>query len=261
MALTPKNPIQTEDKRAQAQAAQDEALLREVDDAYRQGQYSEFASNYGKPLVGVVALGLAAFGGYLYWDSEQEAAMEANSEQIVAAMDQIGAGNLDTGSTTLEAVANSDSPGGAAVARMVQAGVASQRGQTDDAIRLFAMVAADENAPQELRNLALIREVSLSFDDTDPGEVIARLKPLAVPGNPWFGSAGELVATAYLEQGQNDQAGTLFAEIARSEDVPDSLRSRSRQMAGLLGVDAVDDVEELLADQNTSAATTVDAVQ
>ncbi len=260
MALTPTTNTDPEDKRAKAQAAQDEALLREVDDAYRQGQYSDFADKYGKPLLAVVTLGLAAFGGYLYWDSQQEAAMEADSEQIVAALDQIEAGNLDTGMTTLEGVAASDSAGASVVARLLQAGVSIERGNTDEAIKLFAEVAADENAPEQFRNLASIRELALAFDDTAPEEVVERLKPLAVPGNPWFGSAGELVAMAYLEQGQDEQAGTLFAEIAKSEDVPSSLRDRSRRMAGLLGVDAIEDVEELLADQNT-AGTDANAAQ
>jgi hypothetical protein len=78
--------------------------------------------------------------------------------------------------------------------------------------------------------------------------VVDRLKPLAVPGNPWFGSAGELVGMAYLRQGKNDLAGPLFAAIAKDESVPASLRSRTRQLAGLLGYDAVVDVDAALAE-------------
>ena len=83
--------------------------------------------------------------------------------------------------------------------------------------------------------------------------MIDRLKPLATPGNPWFGSAGELVAMAYLKQGKQDLAGPLFAAIAKDEDVPQTLRSRTRQMAGLLGYDAVVDVDETLAEMRDEA--------
>lgn len=254
MALTPTLPNDPDGKRAKQKAAQDEALLREVDDAYRQGQYSDFAQKYGKPLLALLILGLAAFGGYLFWDSRQQAAMERDSEQIVAALDQLQAGNFDTASSTLDQVADSEFAGQAAVARMLQAGIAADRGRQEEAGRLFAAVAADEAAPEQLRNLALIRELALTFDTVEPDEVIARLRPLAVPGNPWFGSAGELVAMAYLEKGNEQQAGTLFAEIAKAEDVPQSLRSRSRQLAGLLGVDAIEDVDALLEEQNTGGA-------
>ena len=37
------------------------------------------------------------------------------------------------------------------------------------------------------------------------------------------------------------EAGQLFAAIARDKKVPDTLRSRAQQMAGSLGVDAVQD--------------------
>ena len=62
---------------------------------------------------------------------------------------------------------------------------------------------------------------------------------------------------AYLKQGKQDLAGPLFAAIAKDEDVPQTLRSRTRQMAGLLGYDAVVDVDETLAQMRneTEAAT------
>jgi hypothetical protein len=86
-----------------------------------------------------------------------------------------------------------------------------------------------------------------------PHDVIARLKPMAAPGNPWFGSAGELVALAYLKQGRKDLAGPLFASIAKDKDVPQSLQSRARHMAGVLGYDAVTDVDQVLAESRVPA--------
>jgi hypothetical protein len=71
--------------------------------------------------------------------------------------------------------------------------------------------------------------------------VIQRLKPLAVSGNPWFGSAGEMVAIAYLKQQKPELAAPVFAAMAKDQQVPRSIRSRATQMAGALGVDAVQD--------------------
>jgi hypothetical protein len=68
--------------------------------------------------------------------------------------------------------------------------------------------------------------------------VIERLAPMAKPGNPWFGSAGEMTAMALIKQGQKPQAAQLFVAIAKDKNVPDSIRARSVQLAGSLGVDA-----------------------
>ena len=92
---------------------------------------------------------------------------------------------------------------------------------------------------QPYRDVATVRMVALQFDKLPPQQVIDRLKPLAVPGGPWFGSAGEMVAGAYLKLNRPQEAGKLFAAIARDMKVPDSLRARAIQMAGSLGVDAV----------------------
>ena len=115
--------------------------------------------------------------------------------------------------------------------------------------RAAVELADDKDAPEAYRDLAAIRGVATSFDTMKPEDAIARLKPLAKPGNPWFGSAGELVAMAYLKQGKKDLAGPLFASIAKDKDAPKSMRSRARQMAGLLGYDAVVDVDQVLAEE------------
>ena len=57
------------------------------------------------------------------------------------------------------------------------------------------------------------------------------------------------VAHAYLDQDKRAEAGALFAQIAKDQTAPESVRSRARQMAGVLGVDAIEDVEALLAEQ------------
>lgn len=241
MALNPTSK-QTPDQR---RVAEEDVLMREVDEAVRQDQYADFATRYGKPLIVAVVLGLVAFGGFLFWDHRQEVGLETRSETLVGALDQLQAGNLGSAIERLEPLATED--GGAAVqAALLEAGLAMEQGRNGDAVKLYAQVAANDDAPQLLRDLATLREVAASLDGGEPDEVIARLKPMAVPGNPYFGSAGELVAMAYLEQGKEAEAGTLFAAIAKDETQPDSLRSRSRQMAGVLGVDAVEDVDAVL---------------
>jgi hypothetical protein len=48
-----------------------------------------------------------------------------------------------------------------------------------------------------------------------------------------------MVALAHLKQQKPQEAARIFAAMAKDETLPESIRSRSVQMAGALGVDAV----------------------
>lgn len=172
--------------------------------------------------------------------------MERRSETLVSALDRLQAGDLAGASNQLDPLIAEGDGGAATQASLLKAGIAMEQGRTADAVELYAAVAADGDAPQLMRDLATIRQVAATFDSLEPAEVVSRLQPMAAPGKPFFGSAGELVAMAYLEQGKNPEAGALFASIAKDETQPEALRSRARQMAGVLGVDAIEDVDQVL---------------
>ncbi len=252
MALRPNNPKNTPAVPATRDEAQQEGFLREVDEALRQDQALSLFKRFGMVLgIGVVA-GLMALAGYLYWHSAREQTRAEHSEKFVLALDKLEGQDLDTTAKSLLPLTTQGEAGAQAAARMLQAGIAVEQGKTDEAARIFGQIAANADAPQPFRDLAKVREIALRFDAMPADQVVAALKDLAVPGNAWFGSAGELVGLAYMKQGKDNLAGPLFASMARDKTVPESIRQRSRQMAGVLGVDAVDDVNEAAAD--TAAA-------
>lgn len=250
MALTPTSPQTPEEKLAARNVAQQEVLLREVDEAVRQDEATQFARKYGKALIGLVVLGLGSFAGYLFWQDQREGSLEEGSEAYISALDELQAGNAVVADRELAAIVEDGAPPAKAGAVMLQAGIAIEKGETEQAAKLLFALADDADAPQNYRDLAAIRAVSVNYAKMKPQEVIDRLKPLATPGKPWFGSAGELVAMAYLQQGKKDLAGPLFAAIAKDDGTPQTLRSRSRQLAGLLGYDAVEDEDQTIATQS-----------
>ncbi len=228
-------------------------LLREVDEAVRKDQLENVGRKYGLVIGAALLLGLVGFGGYLLWHEYREGEMEERTENLVTAFDELEAGNLAKADADLKEIAANNGDGAEAVAKLTRAGIALQQGRKADATALYDEVANDGAMPQTFRDLAAIRSVAVNFDAMEPKAVIDRLQKLATPGNPWFGSAGELVAMAYLRQNREDLAGPLFAEIATDENAPQTLRSRTRQIAGLLGVDAVGDVEETLAEARAAS--------
>ena len=234
MALTP-----TEKRPDKDRSGSDEAFLREVDDAVRASDLTTFWTRYGRWLVAAVVAGLLAFGGWIVYHNQQQAAADLQSESFVDAMDKLRAGQTKEARAKLATLAKADQPGYRAMAQLVEANLLSEDGDTKKSLALYAKVAGDDSLPQTFRDLALIRQVSAEFDTIPPQQVVDRLKPLATPGHPWFGSAGELTALAYVKMGKENLAGPIFAQIAKQEDLPQTLRSRAQQMAGALGVDTV----------------------
>ncbi len=248
LALRPKTPEDRQQALARQEKAQEDVFRREVDEAVRQDRMQSAMRRYGVPALIVAVLVIIGLGGYVWWHGRQVAEAEADAVELTLAMDRIDANRLDEASERLAPLLESDIAGYRAPARMAAAGIALEQGDAAEATRLFDLVADDADAPEALRDLARLRAVSANFDAMEPADVIARLGPIAAPGNPFFGSAGELVAMAQIKQGNEDEAGAMFAQIAREDDVPQSLRARARQMAGVLGTDAVDDPQQVVED-------------
>ncbi len=249
LALRPQSPQSRSDQLAERKAAEQDVFLREVDDALRQDEMSGFFKRYGLPVGAAIVAALLGLAGFLWWQHSQRQDAGERGEQFTLALDRAEAGQLAEADKMLGTVAGDTGTGSAAAATLMRAGIAAQQGRTDEAAKLFAQVAADGDAPKPFRDLATIRDVALRFDAMPPQQVIDRLKPLAVAGNPWFGSAGELVGMAYMKQGRNDLAGPLFAAISKDKEAPEALRRRVRQLAGLLGVDAIEDPGKAVAEQ------------
>ena len=219
----------------------DEAFLREVDEELRRDQLAGFWTTWGKWVVVAVLAALVALAGLMYWQHRRETQAGVEGEQLQVAYDALAADKVADASKTLTQLAASDHAGYNALARFTEADILLQKEDMKGAAAKLAAIAADTSVAKPFRDLALVRQTSAEYDTLKPQVVVERLRPLAVAGNPWLGSAGEMVAVAYLRLNQRAQAGTLFGQIARDPGVPETIRQRAVQMAGVLGVDAVVD--------------------
>lgn len=220
MALTPQN---------------NEAFVREVDEELRRDQALHVWRTYGRAIIAGIVLVLAAFAGYLFWQHRQHQAAEREGETLQKAYDDLAAQDTKAAAAPLAQLAASQRDGYRVLAIFSQADILLQNQDLRGAAAKFAAVAGDASVAQPFRDLALIRQTSAEFDTLKPDVVVERMRPLAVAGNPWLGSAGELMAIAYLKQGRRDLAGQVFARIGADKDVPPTLRQRAVQMAGAMG--------------------------
>lgn len=224
MALTPQN---------------NQAFLREVDEELRKDQAAALWKRWGVAIAVAIGAALLLLAGYLFWQHRQREAAGREGEQLQAVWDNLAAQRLDKAAAPLAELATSKADGYRAIALFTQADLLLQKNDLKGAAAKFGAIAADETLDDPFRHLALVRQTTAEFDTLKPDQVISRLRGVAVPENAYFGSAGELVALAYLKQGRRDLAGRLFGQVAQDEKVPATIRQRAVQMAGVLGVDAV----------------------
>lgn len=215
-----------------------ETFLREVDENLRRDQLHDFFKSYGTWLAGGLVLFLAAIGGWIYWDQRQTEQSAAQSEELHAIFTDIAEQRTRTVPQRLGQIDDSGNDVVKASAILAEAAVALDKNDRAAALSKYRQVANDGGLPQPYRDLGTIRATALEFDALAPEQVITRLEPLAKAGNPWFGSAGEMTALAYLKQGKKTEAGRMFAAVADDKQVPRTIRSRAVQIAGTLGIDA-----------------------
>jgi hypothetical protein len=215
-----------------------ETFLREVDENLRRDQMRDFFKAYGNWLILAVVVFLAASGGYIWWRNHQVQKSEAQVEKLAQVYKDIGSGSMGQAPQQLDELSKSGSKAVRASAQFARAALALQQGDVKLAIATYKSVADDSGNPEPYRDAALIRQTALEFDNLKPEEVIARLAPLAKTGEPWFGSAGEMTALAMVKQGKRQEAGQLYAAIAKDSGAPETIRARAVQVAGSLGVDA-----------------------
>ena len=229
------------------------ALLQEVDDAVRKDALDDFARRFGRWIVAGVVAALLGFGGYLFWQNQQSAAAGEKGEALVAALDKLKGGDSKGAASALDAIKADGTPAYRAAATIQLANLRAEQGDRKGAAALLAGLAADDKVDQSLRDMALIRQTALEFDTLKPELVIARLAPIVGRTDPvsaWYPSAAELTAIAHYQAGRFDQAGALYAKIAKIKDIPPALQSRTIQMAGMLGVDAVEDRADAAAQKD-----------
>ena len=217
-----------------------DTFLREVDENLRRDQLRDFFKTYGNWLIAALILFLAASGAFIWWQQHMEQRSEAEVEQLAQIYKNIGVGNVAQAPQQLDELTKSGSKGVRATALFARAALAIQQNDTKLAISKYKEIAGNNDFAKPYRDAALIRQTALEFDQLQPQDIIARLQPLAKPGEPWFGTAGEMTALALIKQGKKAEAGRLFATLARDKDVPSTIRNRAVQISGGLGVDASD---------------------
>ena len=199
------------------------------------------AKRYGVAGAIAVVLVLAGVGGWQGWKWHERQLAVAASVPFLAAMHQADAlqpGN-DPGrlpaADAFAKVAAAAPAGYATLARLREAALRWDAGDTTSALGLWDRVSTDNAVDTQLRDLAALLWAQHSVDKGDPASITARTAKLETAGNPWRALAEEVDALVALRQDDKDKAARLLRAVLTDPLAADGLRGRASALLTLLG--------------------------
>lgn len=182
-----------------------------IDDVYDEHEQSErvlaWLRRNGAALIGGILLGLAAIGGWNWWESRQASQASSLSAQYQGALSAIQA-NAPDASKKVAAL-----PAGSAyrtLAALRLAGMQVNAGKRDAALATLRGVKADDRALQAVIDARVAR---LLIDAKQPQAAIALLAKAD------SAAAAEIRGDAHLAMGQQKQARDAYTQALRVLDV------------------------------------------
>jgi hypothetical protein len=214
-------------------------IFDEVDEDLRAERAQKLAKQYGwLAVAGAVAI-VGGVAGWQYWNHlkyQQDAAAASRFVAAQTALEQAAPGTTPAAQLqTLDQMAASGPEGYRTLARLRAAALKADSGDLQGAIALWNQVAADSSADTLLRDLASLTAATRQIDRGDPGQLQARLEPLAEPDNPWSALAREQLAILDLRQGKIEDAKTRLKQLSIDFQAPPGLRARAAALLAGLG--------------------------
>ena len=206
-------------------------IFREVDEALREDRAKLLWQKYGNIAIAVVTALILGTAGWVYWQDYADSRDQEITGQLLMALER--AESDPTAAIDRLAALGADRPDRQGVlARLHEAALRLESGDTDGAVDIYRRVAEDGGVPDAWRDLALLLAVLHSLDSGDPDALATDLRPLTAEDNPWRYSARELSGLLALRLGDGDEAQRIFELLAADPFAPAGIRNRAQELSG-----------------------------
>jgi len=213
-------------------------IFQEVEEDLKRERNEALWRKYGKYIVGVAAVIVLGVAGREGWKSYKENSRIENGTRMANAIElaQAGEEKQDAALGALDAIIADGNAGFVALGHFQKAAVYLRAGAKDSAVAELEAIAGNSDVEKIYRDLAVVQIAMNNADGANSKDLIARLEPIAVPENPWYYSAREMIAMLHIAVGEIEAAKPLLTEIADDSEAPSGMRARASEI--LKAVDA-----------------------
>lgn len=213
---------------------ENESFFQEVEERVRQDKVLTQLKKYGPWLVGALALGLVALGG---WTGYQEWRINSARQQSVPfseAQAQLRSGDLDGAKAAFAELSSQGPQVYRAMAQMEHAAILQAQGDYPGAIAGFD-AAAEASPDPVMRDTARLRAAYLVAETQDFEALQTRLQPMIDGETPFSYAARELLGVEAWEAGNLDLARDTLEPLTLAFDAPESVRQRAQLALAVIG--------------------------
>lgn len=210
-------------------------IFTEVDEDLRRDRAERLWKKYGKYVLALAVVIVAATAGWVWWTDQQRRQAAAEGERFFAALSQTEGASSSTAANAVGAVARDAKSGFRVIALLHEAGFKARAGEAEAALAIYRAVAADMTADPDLRDAATLLGAMVAVENLPRAEIDAMLAGISNDRSAWRFSAFDVGATAALRAGDRARARELYTRIADDAAAPPSLRARAAELLQALG--------------------------
>jgi hypothetical protein len=207
-------------------------IFDEVEEDLRAERTRSLLKRYGAALAGLALAAILAVAAWQGWRWYQTRDTLAVAQTYLRAAEQAGTPGA---ASRFAQIAARGPAGYRTLARLREAALRADAGDTAAALALWDQVASDDSTLPPLRDLATLLWVEHQVDQGDPAILQARLASLTAPDNIWHPLALENLALIQLRTGSTAPARATLRRLASDVTAPEGVRSRAGNLLAGLG--------------------------
>ena len=201
-------------------------LMNEVDDDLRREKLEKFWLENRNWIIGGVLLAIISTAGMTYWRGYTYQKNMEQTQGLLQAIDSNDAAKLGTFAGT------SDRDHGV-LAKLTQAGLLVDKGQSDEAVKIYDSIADTTGADATLREYARVLSAMQRLGKDDPKKLHGEIEKLSHTGHAFRYTALEMDALLYAREGNLKPAVERLATISAAPEAPDDVRMRANTLREL----------------------------
>lgn len=214
---------------------QEDAFILEVNEELKNDRIRDIWNRYGLYIIAFVAIALTAAVSFETFKSWHDKKYQKISVVYAVAVAMQNQGKYDESLRILQDLEkNAGNSIYEQLAILQSANILAEQDKMTEAAEILQKFIAHDDVNKSLRDVATIKLASYQLENKPYADIEAMLNPLIAENGNWTAIAQEMLAMAAIYAKNFEQAQELYGKIAASDNAPEELKSRAKDMLLIL---------------------------